>query len=65
MKIKTNLAYMDICSRGSSTSCSTVVHRLSMGVVLWPIVVMGGHRHCHCLLYAGGMIDIIKTGGTG
>ena len=65
MKIKTNLAYMDIRSRGSSMSCSMVVHRLSMGVVLWPIVVMGGHRHHHCLLYAGGTIDIIKTGGTG
>ena len=31
MKIKTNLAYTDICLRGSSTSSSTVVHRLSMG----------------------------------
>ena len=56
---------MDIRSSGSSTSCSMVVHRLSMGVVLWPIVIMGGHCCHHCLLYAGGTIDIVETGSTG
>ena len=31
--------------------------------VLWQIVVVGGHRRCHCMLYADGGSDLHCSGG--